>query len=256
MDKLTIPKMTLPRVGLTDVRLAGGVKDPRNYIRDGLVFWLDGIERGGEDGKWIDLVSAVEFTPASESNVEWGNDYVSGQLNADIAVNYPYDSSTIEAVIRNRLTVTDTNLWFNCGTTGGISVGIARPSDPRVLLVQGPGGFLSYQGNVAGLFKKGGSTVSGNKKMLIVNGEANISPGKLDYWILRGNTAIVGASPSVNSQYEICSIRIYDRLLTEEEMRHNQEVDVKRFGLKFPDPAMTLELDDVDYPGLGEGQGA
>lgn len=33
------------------------------YIQDGLVFWLDGIDKGNITGKWIDLIGGIEFTP-------------------------------------------------------------------------------------------------------------------------------------------------------------------------------------------------
>lgn len=225
------------------------------YISDGLVFWLDGIDKGGKSGKWIDLAGGVEFAPVSGQNIEWGDDYISGQVAASVPVSHPYDNSTIEAVIRNRQNVTETNLFFNCGVVGGICVGVARPLDPRVLLGQGAGYSLSYQGNVAGLFKKGGSTVSGNKNRLIVNGVVNNASGTLDNWLLRGIVAIVGASPSVNSRYEICSIRIYDRLLTEEEMRHNQANDVVRFNLVFPGANDTnSSLGAVSRHAEGEGE--
>lgn len=57
MQKVTIPKITLPKIELGSANLPGYVHDTApGYIDDGLVFWLDGIDKGGVHGKWIDLV--------------------------------------------------------------------------------------------------------------------------------------------------------------------------------------------------------
>jgi len=99
----------------------------------------------------------------------------------------------------------------------------------------------------------GAHTVSANKKLMLHNMAANYNVASNDYWILRASHAIVGNN--LNAQ-QYHSIRIYDRLLTEAEMRHNQEVDRRRFKLTFPEPTMTLEYEyGDDYPepsGMGQ----
>lgn len=64
MDAVRLPTATLP--------VASPVREAKThgYITDGLVFHLDGINKGAKEGMWVDLVSGVEFAPDGE--VEWG----------------------------------------------------------------------------------------------------------------------------------------------------------------------------------------
>lgn len=40
----------------------GGAPVPTDYIQDGLVFQLDGIDKGATDGTWVDLIGGNVFT--------------------------------------------------------------------------------------------------------------------------------------------------------------------------------------------------
>lgn len=82
----------------------------------------------------------------------------------------------------------------------------------------------------------------------IVNG-TNLTATKSNPWRVQYSLRI---NPLKTLSFH--SIRIYDRLLSEAEMRHNQEVDRKRFKLTFPEPIMTLEYEEDDYEGDCEGE--
>lgn len=241
--KIQLPKVELPKVALPSTHFVDQKEE--SYIRDGLVFWLDGKNKGGVEGKWTDLIGGVEFTPDTTTHVEMGPDFVRGRLKSSVSLDYPYDSYTIECAFRTPDVDTRTNLWFQCGVNNSIAAGIAN-----VTVI------LSRQAKVTYIERTarnvGAHCVSGNAKMLLHNFAANHNHRMDDYWA----TTVVGASVgNTNYNPEYCSIRIYDRLLTEEEMLHNQKVDKKRFNLIFPDPVMTLELDEFDYEELsGMGQ--
>lgn len=237
--RIFLPKTSLPKLSLPSVSPVGH-PDGESYIKDGLVFWLDGIDKGGEDGKWIDKVGGVVFTP--DGDVEWGNNYVWGQLSATEGVGYPYRESTIEFVLENRLNYDRNVLWFNSGVCGCICGGSAAN---YILMGQCPGNSLGYDD--AYIRKAGTHCLSANANLALHNLAVVGSPVRTDYWNNRANYAIV--LPVATPYVAVHSIRIYDRLLSEEEMRHNQEVDVKRFNLSFPEPIMTLEYEE-DYAGL------
>ena len=232
--------MTLP-----SVHLVGHSSSEAGYIKDGLVFWLDGIDKGGEDGKWVDKVGGVEFTP--NGKVEWGTDYVRGVLSAAAPVGYPVASSTIEFVLKNVSQLTTNTLWFNCGKIGCICGGVAGGV---LLIVQGGmNGDVSYRDK--SLNTPGIHSISANNTIMLHNLAPNYNTQSLDYWTLKNPFAVVGTNKNLQQFH---SIRIYDRLLSEAEMRHNQEVDRRRFKLTFPEPIMTLEYEEDDYEGDCEGE--
>lgn len=249
MEKLRLPGVDLPKTTLPSARLAGSVVADKDYIKDGLVFWLDGIDRGGEDDKWVDLVGGVAFTP--NSNVMWGEDYVQGVLRASEAVGFPVRESTIEYAATNitNWPVGQHLLVFNSGTTDGICIG---PTQSMLILTHSSANSIIYRDNSFGM--AGGHCASGNCERMLHNLITNDKPSTGNQWNLRGPVAYVNYGNLAIAR--IHSIRIYNRLLTEEEMRHNQEVDKRRFNLTFPEPVMTLELDEDDYTELsGTGVG-
>ena len=78
--------------------------------------------------------------------------------------------------------------------------------------------------------KKGNTDMSG----IVVNLSNNITYTSQDYW---GNTdtfAYIGkrlGTANISFTGDIMSIRMYDRVLTQDEVMHNQEADNKRFNL-------------------------
>lgn len=216
-----------------------------DYIRNGLVFRLDGIDKGGEDGVWRDLVGGLEFRQLkNHAGVIWGDDFVAGALGADVGINYPYNTSTIEFTYQNKATY-NTLAWFAPGAQKGIMAGFYTG-----WLVMGygdPNAMLTYKDMA--LSSVGIHLLSANANLKLHNLTADNSPSSDDYWAFRENYAKINA-PNIR----IRSIRIYDRLLTEAEMRHNQKVDIQRFGLSVEDSGMTLNYNDEEYaplPGLG-----
>lgn len=240
MEKLRLPGVDLPKITLPSARLAGSAAADKDYIKEGLVFWLDGIDRGGEEGIWSDLVGGVVFHTTPDT-VEFGADFVQGIMLSDMSVNYPYGSSTIEAVYRISETTSSNIIYFLGGVNGSIASGVA--GGDTLIIAEGPNNKLTYYD--AGLKRIGAHTVSANSTLMMHNLAVNTVQEAKDYWSHRGDSARAGST-----HIALYSIRIYDRLLSEEEMRHNQEVDKRRFNLNFPEPVMTLELDEDDYTEL------
>lgn len=228
MDAVRLPVLSLPMAKIRTARLGAGggshapVK-PSGYIKDGLVFHLDGINKGANEGKWTDLIGGVEFTP--DGNVQFGYDYICGVLNANGPVYYSVEDSTIEIVMRYRYNYNANCLWFNCGEETGICAGAT--SDALLIRQGNANPRYSYSGSFN---NKGIKAISANKLQCLYNGKLNTEVKSVDFWINRKPFAMVSTAASKDI-VEYCSIRIYNRLLTEEEMLHNQEVDYKRFDL-------------------------
>lgn len=247
-ENISLPKATIRRAELSTAHLVGTSASESDYIKDGLVFWLDGMDKGGEEGKWIDLVGGVEFFRDYVATVEpeWGDNYVRGVLKSSVPVFYPVKKSTIEFAQTTVLESVANDRWFGGGANGGICGGIARK---HLLLVEGetvkP---ITY--NDITIPSLGAHTISANVKLMLHNGASNYNSQTVDYWTHAETHGCIGNNLNLHKYH---SIRIYDRLLSEEEMRHNQEVDRKRFGLVYPEPTMTLEYeygDEEDYPEL------
>lgn len=247
-EKISLPKATIRRVELPSAHLVGHSASESDYIKDGLVFWLDGIDKGGEEGKWIDLVGGVKFNQDYTATVEpeWGDDYVRGVLKTSAPVYYSAKTSTIEFAQTTVLEAVAYDRWFSGGAEGGICGGIALK---HLLLVEGSTVKPITYDDIT-IRSLGAHTISANVKLMLHNGASNYNSQSVVYL---SHSDIHGRIGNKLNLHKYHSIRIYDRLLSEEEMRHNQEVDRKRFGLVYPEPTMTLEYeydDEEDYPEL------
>lgn len=249
MLKVTIPKITLPKIGLGSANLPGYVRDTApDYINDGLVFWLDGIDKGGTHGKWVDLIGGVEFQNhgATAIGKGWRFDKSADDqpqyLDSETRLNYPVATHSVEVCFRYGEWEASA-LLFATNIEGSIAAGYIK------------GGLFSFRhGDPRGSF-----VFAPDKEMAVSisaaanNGIANGAPLQftdIQTWDAASYPHIgwrgYGSSVFIG---EIYSIRVYNRLLSAEEMRHNQKVDARRFGLSL-EPVATLEYNDVDLAKL------
>lgn len=244
-DKIALQKIALPKVVLPKACLAGH-SESGGYIKDGLVFWLDGIDKGPTEGKWTDLVGGMEFSPIGA--VEWGSDYVRGMLEANENVYSPYDGSTSEGCYTadSPLPILVLLLWPGAASLRGICTGFAHGG----FIINRKPNIMNWCDNSYYQYV-GGHTFSCNMERLCQNGLLAHAL-RVEGWVDRGGNARVDYT---DCGAKVHSLRIYNRLLNEEEMRHNQEVDRRRFNLVFPEPASTLELSDEDYEDYSEPRG-
>ena len=207
------------------------------YIRNGLVLWLDGINKGGETGKWIDLIGGKEFVQTSYGKIVSGDNYyqfTSETLNGsnyggfyrnatDISSNYKTD--TIEIAFKRNSQGSICSMFYG---GDGISFIIASSNT------------LSYNSNAdrnkrytLGLEYQIPLIVSINNDRAVRNG-TSLTTTSNDYWSLQSDMTTIGfreVSTNHRPYYgKIYSIRIYNRLLTEAEMLQNQRADNARFN--------------------------
>jgi hypothetical protein len=208
------------------------------YIQDGLVFHLDGIERG-ESG-WTDLIGGKKFTlyncTLNDDNVEFNgtSSYgkASGALNSD-------SSGTIEAVFTADNFVTTTDSFdldvFYSGNSSGPNLQLVKYSGKEAIASSLSNQYKNSTDKV--------KTVSASLKSPypgIINGA--YTPKYTIKSLSRSSTSYmyVGHYSNKYLQGKIYSIRRYNRPLTEEERIHNQLLDIQRF--KLPNNFETVKL--------------
>lgn len=195
------------------------------YITDGLIFWLDGIERGGIAGQWKDLIGGKIFVL---NNVTEGTDCVrlfgiktsyglcSGPVSAD------FNSETIECAVSSFPTMAA--LLNPPLINGFVGIGLIRSDDYSY-------GMDGAENCIWGLGES--KTVSVNSDVAASNKVQGYKTGSSTWGAnTSGNTYLGRRSTGARCfSGDIYSLRIYNRKLSLAEMLQNQSVDNERFNL-------------------------
>lgn len=195
-----------------------------DYIRNGLVLWLDAIDKGNIAGAWIDKVGGHSFV--GQNNPTFGDNYImTSQSDGSYLTNdsfpiYGSNESTIEVAISDHTDSTQL-IFMPKSTVGGIAFG----------LYNNTGIIWSSEYRNSIVMATGVKTASIRYNLAIVNGlSATLSGGNV--WSGGNNINYVGRRSSGNAYTgKIHAIRLYNRRLSENEMLHNQKLDNKRFNL-------------------------
>lgn len=215
------------------VHQAGGPQyDADSYIQNGLVFQLDGLEKGSSSTQWTDRKGGIGF-PYIAATSEVQTDSVhftsSGYLTGDglITPSFAYDSMTIEVACTYD-TRSGTNHvvlvcnvapnfafgWYN-RTTLRCSSGLSKPvwstSDMTIL-----------------------KTYSITSDHSLANINVSLTAGSnTQFSNNSGAIELGGRSYNSTSGYvgDVYAIRIYNRQLSLAEMAYNQAIDNQRFNL-------------------------
>lgn len=250
MDAVRLQKVQVPKIALSRVVIQEPGEKNFDYIRDGLVFHLDGINKGPNPGKWTDLVGGIPFT-GDQSTTVFGRNYVKMQGYApnDATVKTKAADGTIECVYRNEVKPDGDKkcIIFQNRQAALISFGYNHLGIPIVTKYIQPVFFDTTLPSTTVC----DVAASATKKRLLLNGHVFAPPSAKYAWDENEHHLCLNV---FNPNVRLYSIRIYNRHFTEEEMRHNQEVDIKRFNLHFETPISTLEYTDEDDSVYGQGQ--
>lgn len=225
-----------------------------DYIRDGLIFHLDGINRGGTAGKWIDLIGGKEFTltgvTENANNVEFAgtsssygvyNGCVSGDFSAETIEICVEKNGTLRAFVLSQPKNLETNKY-------GISAIYAHNDGYGMYYVANGTKYAAKR--ITGVAYNDYKTVSltyGGASCINLQQASNGSTGA---WgaLTSGSTYIGIKNPAASSSYplngKIYSIRIYNRKLSLAEMQHNQLVDNNRFNIGLNADGVDLSADE------------
>ena len=216
------------------------------YVQDGLVFQLDGIDKGNVEGAWVDRKAGRQFTLnnciVNSDNIEF-NGTDSEAIDND---NYTFptvpENYTIEVVLYYgggsgiltenstttsygspmMVTLYSTSTYFTIGRN--LYAVEALPENKYMCLqAQAKGNTNTIQVNCNGdvLATRGGSIINND---FFAYGKASVGC----VWTSSSDRAgqLLG---------KVYSIRLYNRLLTEEERYNNMVVDYMRFRIPIMD---------------------
>ena len=206
-----------------------------DYIQDGLVFQLDGIDKGND--AWVDIKGQKEFALhnviVNDNNIEFNGTDSYAEYGTPLG--YSSATHTLEIV------------WESSKVTGVPFFG--GPTDAEVYLMQlqattlrklsfGTG--MKYIANLPDTLKM----ISANADNIIYNaGWIGTSAALEARNSFDQTVASIGRYKGDNYfKGKIYAIRIYDRKLTALEMLQNQLIDIERFGLDSPFETINLTL--------------
>ena len=215
-----------------------------DYVQDGLVLLLDGIRntRSGHSTStnvWEDLSGNNYDYTLNDIKINDNNIYFKGTANSyalrkenlsEIFGNTLYDDRTIEIVVKD---TSDSHIWI-CGNSSsrkaiGIYVGTLNVSiSPDNVSTFTLKSSALKVNNYSILHKKEGEIC------VYQNDEQLVKTNNLNCWNHSGEVSYIGNSSTNGTPLngEIYSIRVYNRRLTEREIKNNYEVDKIRYNIK------------------------
>lgn len=205
---------------LTVKQAAGGPQ----YVTDGLVFWLDGIDKGGTTA-WVEKINNYSFENhgATFNTDHVYFDGVDDYLDSSAAATYVNmnNSYTIEVVYEK-----EANGYIYQPKSGRYRVTFGFNADGGVIWQSGRGARPLYNAPSSG-------SVSISNSRALANGTAMTSTGS-NYTSNSDSSSYIGRRSAANGGYfkgKVYSIRIYSRNLSEAEVLANLAVDNQRFNL-------------------------
>lgn len=205
---------------LTVNQAAGGPQ----YVTDGLVFWLDGIDKGGTTA-WVEKINNYSFENhgATFNTDHVYFDGVDDYMSSSGAATYANSANiyTIEVVYEK-----EANGIIYQPKSGRYMIAFGFNADGRVIWQSGRGQRPLYNAPSSG-------SASISAERAIANGTAMTSTGT-SYISRADSSSYIGRRNAADGDYfkgKVFSIRIYNRNLSEAEVLANLAVDNQRFNL-------------------------
>lgn len=216
---------------------AGGGGGGGDYIQDGLVFWLDGINKGSITDAWENLVGNHSYYPfENKVTIETNAVVTNGQdiLFPSASQGISGLSGTIEVCAQY---ISDSNgggYGLIINGYGNNSLMLARRQNAGLTFMVGSTGNTHLFSN-ADFFTPFTASLSANTGILNGNGSTGVSADSWAYPYAVGETIGGRQNDLTTKNYmpivRIFSIRMYNRQLTQAEMLSNQRIDNQRFNL-------------------------
>lgn len=217
--------------------------EEQSYITNGLEFFLDGLNKGALADAWTDRIGGIIFTNNGATSIEkgWSFNGVGGLINTDsISLPMPTQNEfTMEFVFRSAGENATRAIFHRNTASYGLAFFYESATKKHITTRTSATNAKSFNGNDIigndfigvisysyGNMYVNGVPLSSDGSSYLTTGTANTIGGRYD------NS---GGSPAWRQVItgEIYAIRWYSRTLTEEERRHNLEIDNIRFGLNL-----------------------
>ena len=226
------------------------------YIQDGLVLHLDGINKGGVDNQWTDLINGVDFPNHAATELENGwqfdgiNSYLGYSNNSLKSLGFIAENCTVEVALYDDSINASSgsslagDFIFAFGANSAVGTNSVNKLYFNMCHAYNAKYINGiYVGNSTNVWRDTNiesvqpHTISINKERAFDNELSLISLG-VNHWDSIGGGRTIGAKYHSGNKTlmnffkgTIYSIRVYNRILTESEMRQNQRVDNERFNL-------------------------
>lgn len=205
-----------------------------NYIKYGLIFHLDGWCCEDDSG-WTDIVSNITFVNNGCDRGKGGAWIIPNTTSTKNSLRYDralpfasgtWNTHTIECVYYTIASRAQSFLSPMSNNT--ISIGLSAVANR--FLISTSSSNCQYD-TPTGTSARGFHTVSINVSGGLMDGSISITNTPGNNCLIAGGYSGIGASSATNYPFdgEIYAIRVYNRLLSVEEMRINQKIDMKRF---------------------------
>ena len=219
-----------------------------SYVQDGLVFQLDGIDKGNVEGAWVDRKAGRQFTLnnciVNSDNIEFNGNDSEAIDNDHYTLPTVPENYTIEVVLYygwGTILTQDKNSSSGYGSPMMVSLystsyylTIGRKLDAVEALPENK--YMCLQACAKGQTKTIQVNCNGD---VLASRKGNNSIIKNDFFAYgRPSIGCVWTSSSDRAGQllgKVYSIRLYNRLLTEEERYNNMVVDYMRFRIPIMD---------------------
>lgn len=199
---------------------------PIEYITDGLVLWLDGINKGNTPDVWTDLISGHEFLAVNGVIFNTDNVKLNGtnQYLQNTSFNCPLlRDATIEVVCS---AATSSQVLF-ASKNNSLCFGFYY-NNQTISVIRGIGPGNNRE---MAAFSDASGSFSISDIHQLRNGQQGTLGNKNNFNASNGFNFIGRRSTGTYLNGKIYCIRIYNRQLTFEEAVNNYQVDRKRFSL-------------------------
>lgn len=228
--KVLNEKVIAQTISVEGTHLIIGKITSDSYVTDGLIFHLDGINKGQTPGSWTDLVGGISFTNNNcnflDNCVEFPSG-VWGYLTSNAQFSQSFASGTIEIVYDGDISGGNRFLFYP-RERGNLMVAYAKSLNAFVMGC-GINTTIYTPRTTTGVSRLSMTTAYGiqNLESLSKAGVGFFSDIDTNIYIGRRSTS----TASLAFVGKIYSIRIYNRQLSEIEMKKNQVYDQNRFSL-------------------------
>lgn len=193
------------------------------YIETGLILWLDGADY--TSGSWVDRIGNRSFTmyntSASGGGVVFNGSSSYGSYGT--LINAPYNASTIEVVADVANTSTYMFLF-------------SQPSSSYVSMLMHNkklGNASNAQINLRNIRASSGKHTFSLSHNYAYEDKVAATSGGSDWFGSRTGNVLIGQRGQSQSFFKgtIYQIRIYNRILTSDEVLYNQGIDIRKYNI-------------------------
>lgn len=217
------------------------------YVQDGLVFQLDGIDKGNVEGAWVDRKAGRQFTLnnciVNSDNIEFNGIDSEAIDNDNYTLPTVPENYTIEVV-----------LYYGGGTILSQNSTITGYGSPMMVTLYSTSNYLTIGRELYAVealpenkYMCLQALAKGQTNTIQVNCNGDVLASRQGTDSIINNNFFAYGRPSVGCVWtsysdragnllgKVYSIRLYNRLLTEEERYNNMVVDYMRFRIPIMD---------------------